>query len=373
MTVAYLANQFPSSLESYVVREILFLRRMGVKVIPFSAQRSTRDIDPEFRLIAAETTYLQALRITNVLKAFWLGARGVSLLRGLMVRILFQGRESLRVRVKAIAHTFLGIYFAALIEGTAVEHIHVHHGYYSAWIAMVAARVRGISYSLTLHGSDLLLHKVYLDAKLRNCKFCVTVSNFNRKAILENYPIDPGKVFVRQLGVDISQEGASESLSVPPLILAVGRLEEVKNHHFLITACAALKRRNLRFRCLLAGEGNQRAALESLIRDLELENEVALLGHISASQLNEFYSKSNLVVLTSRSEGLPVVLMEAMVREKLTLAPDITGIPELIEPGANGFLYKEGDLEDFVEKVQTILRLVLKSGKPSKKRREKRS
>jgi len=59
-------------------------------------------------------------------------------------------------------------------------------------------------------------------------------------------------------------------------------------------------------------------------------------------------------VLTSRSEGIPLVLMEAMVRGKTVLAPRITGIPELVQHGKTGFLYRPGSLEDFVTQVERI-------------------
>ena len=49
---------------------------------------------------------------------------------------------------------------------------------------MVAARLLGVEFSMTLHGSDLLLHGTYLDAKLENCAFCLTVSEYNRHFIL---------------------------------------------------------------------------------------------------------------------------------------------------------------------------------------------
>ena len=59
-------------------------------------------------------------------------------------------------------------------------------------------------------------------------------------------------------------------------------------------------------------------------------------------------------MLTSRSEGIPLVLMEAMARGKPVLAPAITGIPELVLDGKNGFLYRPGSLEDFVARVELI-------------------
>jgi glycosyltransferase involved in cell wall biosynthesis len=59
-------------------------------------------------------------------------------------------------------------------------------------------------------------------------------------------------------------------------------------------------------------------------------------------------------VLTSRSEGIPLVLMEAMARAKVVLAPNITGIPELVLEGRTGFLYRAGSLDDFVSRVEMI-------------------
>ncbi len=65
-----------------------------------------------------------------------------------------------------------------------------------------------------------------------------------------------------------------------------------------------------------------------------------------------------MVVLTSRSEGLPLVLMEAMARGGIVLAPDITGIPELVIPGKTGFLYAAGDMEDFVSRLGFLWELL---------------
>jgi len=140
----------------------------------------------------------------------------------------------------------------------------------------------------------------------------------------------------------------------PLVILAVGRLHPVKDHAFLIRACRLLKDRKQPFLCLIAGEGEERPALGRLIHDLHLELEVTLLGQLSQPQLDIRYRKADLVVLTSRSEGIPLVLMEAMARGKPVLAPAITGIPELVVDGETGFLYRPGSLEDFVAQVELI-------------------
>src|SRR2546427_7618458 len=139
------------------------------------------------------------------------------------------------------------------------------------------------------------------------------------------------------------------------VMLAAGRLHAVKDHAFLIRACKILKERGLEFLCIIAGEGPQRAALQRLICELKLSEDVRLLGHCSGTELDDdLYSISDLVALTSRSEGIPLVLMEAMARGKVVLAPGITGIPELVLDGKTGYLYKPSSLDDFVAKVEMI-------------------
>jgi glycosyltransferase involved in cell wall biosynthesis len=243
---------------------------------------------------------------------------------------------------------------------------------------MVAARLLDSSFSLTLHGSDLLLHQAYLDVKLQNCKFCLTISEYNRRFIATHYPeIDLAKVSIARLGVEvpeteISKLPAGRHSTEPIRLLAVGRLHAVKDHAFLLRACDYLQAEGLDFRCEIAGEGPERCRLESLIRALELENRVKLLGHISPEHMDSSYRRADLVVLTSRSEGIPLVLMEAMARGNVVLAPAITGIPELVIPGETGFLYEPGSMWDFLEKVMQISSLLGKGPPLMEEMHEKR-
>jgi len=358
-TVAYLTNQFPSPVEPYVAEEIQELRRRGVTVIPCSARRAKTAFDSDLADFEAETLCLQPLRLKLLLQAALLCFLKFPVLKDFFRRALLQGSEPLRRRLGALLHTWLGVYYALLIERSGAEHIHVHHGYFSSWIAMVAARLLGIEFSMTLHGSDLLLHPAYLDTKLKHCKFCVTISEFNRRHILERYAdVPPGKVVVRRMGVDPGKESSGASLvprETPRLVmLAVGRLHPVKDHAFLIRACRMLKNRDVPFMCLIAGEGPERRSIEGLIRDLDLRGEIQLVGHLSRQQLDACYAAVDLVVLTSRSEGIPLVLMEAMAHGTPVLAPAITGIPELVVDGKNGFLYPLGSLESFVGRVELV-------------------
>ena len=330
LTIAYLANQFPCPVEPYVNEEIEELRRRGVRVIAGSVRRAPQ----EQRLQPGPEVVLRPLRFMVLLRALLLCVRRWTRISPLLGRILFCGREGPVQRMKALAHTSMGACYAVRLRKRGVRHIHAHHGYFGSWIAMTAARLLDVGFSLTLHGSDLLLHAAYLDTKLKNCAFCLTVSEFNRRYILERYPgVDPKKVMVSRLGVEVSErQGWSPGPKTPgaPLaLLAVGRLHTVKDHAFLVRACAQLQAHGVGFECSIAGEGSERPRLEALIGKYTLQERVTLLGHVPRQQMDSLYARADVVVLTSRSEGIPLVLMEAMARGKIVLAPAITGIPDL--------------------------------------------
>ena len=271
----------------------------------------------------------------------------------ILSRVLCKGPNLPARRVRALLHTAPGRLLRAEGQGRGVEHIHVHHGYFASWIAMVAARLLGIRLQLDaawLRSSSARRLPGYQAEAL---SFCVTVSEFNRRFVLEHYPaVEPAKSWCGAWVWTCRHSSAAPARPDPELprltMLAVGRLHPVKDHAFLFSACHELKSYGTDFLCLIAGEGPERPWLEHLIRNLGLEAQVKLLGHLSRQQLDACYGLCDLVVLTSRSEGIPLVLMEAMAHGKTVLAPAITGIPELVKDGETGFLYRAGSLEDFV-------------------------
>jgi colanic acid/amylovoran biosynthesis glycosyltransferase len=360
-TIAYIANEFPSPLEPYVIDEIAELRRRGAEVICCSGKRvSPKDLSLAERDFWKETRFFQPLSDDELLSAARLLASDRHSLWQLLRPLLWERGVSPARRVRALGHTVMGAALAEQLAPLNVEHLHAHHGYFASWMALTAARMLGIGFSFTLHGSDLLQRADLLSAKLRACQFCVTVSDYNRQYILRNYPdTDSEKIIVQRLGVDhvLSWPTPGPVLEADHrrfCLLSVGRLHRVKNYRFLIQACAALRDQGLDFLCWIVGEGPERPALENQIVELGLQGRVYLIGQVPRADLPGYYRYADLVVMTSQSEGIPVVLMEAMAHEKLVLAPAITGIPELVEHQRTGFLYQPGSLPDFVSAVTWI-------------------
>src|SRR5262249_26649139 len=144
------------------------LRRRGVHVIAGSVRRAKSEL-----LVDGESAdiIVQNAQIWFLLGALWLCICRWKSISHLIARVVFSGAESPWQRMKALLHTLMGAVYAVQLRAHDVEHVHVHHGYCGAWIGMIAARLLGTGFSLTLHGSDLLLHGTYLETKLETCDF----------------------------------------------------------------------------------------------------------------------------------------------------------------------------------------------------------
>ena len=104
-------------------------------------------------------------------------------------------------------------------------------------------------------------------------------------------------------------------------------------------------------RLTLAGDGPDRANLEAQAQRLGIADRVVFAGWKNQDALRELYLKSDLCVLSSFAEGVPVVLMEAMATGVPCVAPRINGIPELIRDGIDGLLFTASDVQELVAAI----------------------
>lgn len=138
-----------------------------------------------------------------------------------------------------------------------------------------------------------------------------------------------------------------------PYILACGRLVSEKGFATLIRAFARVRaRRNVRL--FILGEGPQRKPLEALIKELHLRGSVAMPGRVNIPY--RYMGSAAAFVLSSRWEGMPGVLIEAMACGAPAIATDCKfGPGELIQHGLNGLLAKPDDVNSLEEQIQRVL------------------
>ncbi|MBV8308333.1 MAG: glycosyltransferase family 4 protein, partial [Gammaproteobacteria bacterium] len=112
---------------------------------------------------------------------------------------------------------------------------------------------------------------------------------------------------------------------------------------------------------VLAGDGPMRAELEALIARYGLQRSVRITGWIGGAEVRAHLLASRALVLPSFAEGLPVVIMEAMALRRPVLATYIAGIPELVRPAKDGWLFPAGSVQELTRAMEECLTMPVES------------
>lgn len=208
--------------------------------------------------------------------------------------------------------------------------------------------------------SDLSKRKDYPKKKERfyieSSDKIVCVSNDAKKALLQLYPkvIDKVEVIYNIVEKDYIEQKSKEMIEFNktlPTIVAVGRLEAVKAYDKLILAHKMLIEEGIENELIIVGEGAQRENLEKIINEYGLKH-VYLIGF--KENPYPYINMADVYVMSSKYEGLPCVIMEALVLGKCVVSTKCTGTMELLNYGEIGILVEPNDivaLKDAIKKV----------------------
>lgn len=190
----------------------------------------------------------------------------------------------------------------------------------------------------------------YLGAK--GADYIIALTETDKKVFEEKYNI-AGKCdyiynwFDGQLGEHIYDDNSKK-------IISVGRLVSVKGYDRLLQAAKKIFEKHSDWRWDIYGEGPLRDELNQQIKDSNLENNVFLMGN--TDKIIELYKEYAFLGMTSYYEGLPMALLEAQSQKLPIVSFDCpTGPSEIIEHNINGYLVQNGDIDDFVKKVNSLI------------------
>lgn len=275
-------------------------------------------------------------------------------------RVLAQSSGGIAVRLREaplrlvlVPVLIAALWWRCIVVSRRAHLLHANWAICGAIAALVSLMTR-CPVVTTLRGDDVtraehsLLDRWLLRLAVRGSATIVCVSEAMALRLREQFPGRSADIRVCFNGVDPSFLFTGRTSPRPGhlRVVAVGSLIERKGFDILIRALARMKHRDgvsLR----VAGEGPERDSLLELSRNYHLLKRVDLHGHIPPSELPDFLKEADVFVLSSRSEGRPNVVVEALASGLPVICSDLPGVKDLVVPGVNGWLVPVEDVAGF--------------------------
>ena len=357
--VGYYLWRFPALTGTYIYREVGALRTAGLAVEVF-ADLPERDelLDAEARAFMADTHYLLPMHAERLrrYRRHLLRRDPLGVVNALAYTALHRyaanknPREDLRIFHQAL-------YLAGAVSERGVTHLHSPWANLSGFIALLAARMAGIPYSVQARAStDLYRNRSRwgLAEMFGRARFIVTNSEFNRAYIAHVVPQpSAAPIHVVYEGIDLSQfvpRSPRRSAADRLRILSVGRLVEEKGFEHLLRALALLRERGRAFHCTIVGGSEDETSshygrhLAELRQRFGLEDAVCFAGALPFDRVLQEYARADVFAMPSvvaRDGGrdvTPNALIEAMAMQLPLVATKLTAIPEIVEHRVSGLL-----------------------------------
>lgn len=257
---------------------------------------------------------------------------------------------------------------AEVIKNEELDLLHVHYAIPHAVCAILGRDMAGsdIGIVTTLHGTDITV--LGTDSSLKDAirygieksdivtavsdslkqqtydmiapdKEIETVHNFVDE---REYHQHDSATLKEELGIEAHEK----------VLIHVSNFRKVKRVEDVVATFAKVQK-TIGAKLLLVGDGPEMSRIHQQVKDLHIEQEVLFLG--KRDNLSELYSMSDVKLLMSEKEAFGLVLLEAMACGVPAIGTQIGGIPEIIEPGENGFLVELGDIDAAADAAIRIL------------------
>ncbi|MER5173784.1 glycosyltransferase family 4 protein [Thioclava kandeliae] len=361
--IAYLTGEYPKVSHTFIQREIEALRARGWQVEACTIRRAPA------KAVVGEAQTLEASKTFCVIDA----AKSPKNLIGAHFKMIRRDASAWRRALKLAWKTrppglkaalwqffyFLeaGVLAKYLLDRNVV-HLHNHFANSSCSVAMLASEMSGIPFSVTMHGPAIFYEPKWwrIDAKIARAAFVSCISHFCRsQAMYFSDAIHWRRLKIVHCGVRPSDYGRDPARLPAQEIIFVGRLAAIKGVPLLIDAFAAIADRHPQARLSIVGDGTERNAAEAQVARLGINERVRFLGYQPSDAVADLMRQSDLLVLPSFAEGVPVTLMEGMASGIPVIGSRVAGVQELVEDGVSGFVIAPGDMEGLIARLDQLL------------------
>jgi glycosyltransferase involved in cell wall biosynthesis len=361
MRIAYLTGEYPRATDTFIQREVMVLREKGADVQTFSIRRPGNEhlVGSEQKAERDRTYYILPAHPVTVLLSH------LSFLLRSPGNYLHALKLAWSTRQPGLQGTLYQLFYfveagilAKQIREQQIQHLHNHLADSSCTVAMLAAELGGFTYSFTIHGPYIFFapYRWRLDEKIKRALFVCCISHFCRSQAMLFAPTEKWeRMHIIHCGVNpklferVSCDKPSKQL------LYVGRLAAAKGLPILFQSLEKLKSSHRDIILTVVGDGEYRAELEQMSDRFGLTEQVKFVGYKSQAEVRQYLQQTDIFVLPSFAEGVPVVLMEAMAAGIPVVATQIAGISELVEEGISGYLVPPGDPVSLAQRIEILL------------------
>ena len=246
--------------------------------------------------------------------------------------------------------------------------IDAHYVYPDGFAAVLLGRALDLPVAVSARGSDINLYatlrqvRAMVQFTVQHADGLIAVSSALADGML-GLGASAAKLKIIGNGVDtqmfhpIDPQDARRKLGIPldaQLVICVAGLADSKGHALLIRAIHQLRPRMPNLRVVCIGEGNLRAEIESLIRQLHLHEQVSLLDVLPRQELKYWYSAADVSCLASTREGWPNVILESFACGTPVVATRVGGVPQVIDSPKLGIIVSR-DVSEFASALEAAL------------------
>ncbi|NQT96053.1 MAG: glycosyltransferase family 4 protein [Candidatus Omnitrophica bacterium] len=265
-----------------------------------------------------------------------------------------------------------------IVRKERIEIVNSHWIIPQGLITAMFKRLLGIRHILTIHAAGIFALKRWGNVGRRLARYTVRrsdvvmpVSSYIKETLdnlvdkTYNFKTVPMGVNLRSFSRSGDTQAEKDKTNKGLRVLFVGKMVEKKGLRYFLDALSIIKKRGCIFKLDVAGGGLLEKSLKEYSDGLGLNGEVSFHGWVANEKLPELYSKSDIVAVPSvfnrkgETEGMPVVVLEAMAMSRPILASRISGIPDIVKDGYNGWLTEPGNPEDIAKKLEAVCDLDL--------------
>ncbi len=365
MKMGYLIGKYPALSHTFILQEIQQLEKIGWAIKIASVNKPDRpfhELLPDEKRHANGTYYIKQDGIKGAFQTFikCLFTNPKGFFYGLKAAIQLGGTHPGELQ-KFLFYFIEALMVTLWMRKHHLRHLHVHFAGPTASIALLCKKISGCLLSITVHGpdelSDATRHRLREKFDAADLIVCITHYAKSRVLMHSNYK-DWHKAKIIRVGLNcepfqtLSLMRHSKRDSVTRL-LSIGRLAPAKGQLILLNSLAELIYRGYLVHLTLIGSGPLENCLLDEAQKLGLGPEhLRMTGGLNQKEVKEYIKNTDLFVLSSFAEGLPVVLMEALLSGLPCITTSIAGIPELIRHQKDGLLVPTGDIQAFADAIQ---------------------